>query len=159
MKIENIQKTYEKIQTLKLAKISNEEIKNLLELEISVEEIYKQYEEEQQLKTIDEIVELFNKELKEKNKEWNYHKVFRLIKGEKLPSILVKGKHKININVAEDFIKESKKTKEDYKQECENLKKQIEVLEKKIKRLEAKPKADTPNSRSKSRAVKEEPKK
>lgn len=158
MKIENIQKTIEKIQTLELAKIPNKEIEKILELEISVEEIYKQYQEEQKLKTIDEIVELFNKELKEKNKEWNYHKVFRLIKGEKLPSILVKGKHKINIDVVENFIKESKKTKEDYKEECEALKKQIEVLQKKIKTLEAKQNKDTPTS-GRKRTVKEEPKK
>ncbi len=154
----NIQKTIENIETLKLAKLANKEIEKILELEISVEEIYKQYEEEQKLKTIDEIVELFNKELKEKNKEWNYHKVFRLIKSEKLGSIIVKGKHKINVDVAEDFIKESKKTKEDYKEECEALKKQIEVLQKKIKTLEAKQNKDTtPTGRK--RTVKEEPKK
>ncbi|WP_242296891.1 hypothetical protein [Bacillus cereus group sp. BfR-BA-01326] len=158
MKIMNIQKTIENIETLKLAKLANKEIEKILELEISVEEIYKQYEEEQKLKTIDEIVELFNKELKEKNKEWNYHKVFRLIKSEKLGSIIVKGKHKINVDVAEDFIKESKKTKEDYKEECEALKKQIEVLQKKIKTLEAKQNKDTtPTGRK--RTVKEEPKK
>lgn len=158
MKITNIQKTIENIETLKLAKLANKEIEKILELEISVEEIYKRYEEEQKLKTIDEIVELFNKELKEKNKEWNYHKVFRLIKAEKLPSIIEKGKHKINIDVAKDFIKESKKTKEDYKEECEALKKQIEVLQKKIKTLEAKQNKDTtPTGRK--RTVKEEPKK
>ncbi|GAB6464103.1 hypothetical protein bcgnr5378_65800 [Bacillus cereus] len=137
----NIQKIVEKIETLKMAKIGNEEIKNILELEESVEDIMKKFEEEQKLKTIDEIVEYFNKETK--SEDWSYYKVFRLIKSGKLPSTMVKGKHKINNDDAEEFIGESKKTREDYKEECEALKKQIEVLEKKIETLEKKKKATT----------------
>ncbi len=149
----NIQKIIEKIETLKMAKIGNEEIKNILELEESVEDIMKKFEEEQKLKTIDEIVEYFNKETK--SEDWSYYKVFRLIKNEKLPSTMVKGKHKINIDDAEEFIGESKKTREDYKQECEDLKAQIKVLEEKIKTLEAKQKKTTTRKRT---APKEEAK-
>ncbi|GAB6493150.1 hypothetical protein bcgnr5369_64640 [Bacillus cereus] len=136
----NIQKIVEKIETLKLAKIVNEEIKNILELEESVEDIMKKFEEEQKLKTIDEIVEYFNKETK--SEDWSYYKVFRLIKKGELLSTMVKGKHKINMDVAEEFIGESKKTREDYKEECEDLKAKVKELEEKIKTLEeaAKPK-------------------
>ncbi len=143
----NIQKIVEKIETLKLAKIGNEEIKNILELEESVEDIMKKFEEEQKLKTIDEIVEFFNKETK--SEDWSYYKVFRLIKKGELLSTMVKGKHKINMDVAVEFIGESKKTREDYKEECEALKKQIEVLEKKIETLEKKKKATTTTTRTK----------
>lgn len=153
MKSMNIQKIVEKIETLKLAKIGNEEIKNILELEESVEDIMKKFEEEQKLRTIDEIVEFFNKDTK--SEDWSYYKVFRLIKKGKLDSTLIKGKHKINIDDAEEFIGESKKTREDYKQECADLKKQIEVLEKKIETLEAKQKKTTTRKRT---APKEEAK-
>ncbi|KAB7629985.1 hypothetical protein OCD90_28385 [Bacillus pacificus] len=142
----NIQKIVEKIETLKLAKIGNEQIKNILELEESVEDIMKKFEEEQKLRTIDEIVEFFNKDTK--SDDWSYYKVFRLIKKGNLPSTMVKGKHKINIDDAEEFIGESKKTREDYKQECADLKAQIKVLEKKIETLEAKQKKTTTRKRT-----------
>jgi hypothetical protein len=83
MKVE-INNLIEKIFKLREKGLSDEDIKEILELKVDVDRFISDFEREKDLMTVEQVVEKLKEELGEKKEKFNYHKVLRLVKSGEL---------------------------------------------------------------------------
>ena len=130
--MKNVNEIAEKIFELQKLGANDEQIKELLNLTHSVSEILEKYEQDKDFITVEAIAERFEKEYGKADKDnYYYLKVLRLlkkgdIKGTKESN--VKG-WKVKHSDVEEYIKESKMSKEDWKNYAKKLEKKLAALQ------------------------------
>lgn len=134
-----------KILELQKLGADDEKIADLLSLKASVPAILEQFEKEKAFITVEEIAERFEKEYGKADKaNYYYLKVLRLLKKGEIEGVKesnVKG-WKVKRTAVEQYIEESKMTKEDWKDEAKKYKKLYEELKASIEGQAEKPQED-----------------
>lgn len=136
--MKNIEKIVENIEKLKKAKVPNNEIKSILELESEPDAVLEQYNQQKDHKTVKETAKLLQEGIKKKG-TYNYHKVLRLVREGVLKPIEDKSSNKdgyrFHIDEINRFIEESNMTSDDWKTKVAELEQQLEKLRQENERV------------------------
>lgn len=124
-----LEKIVQKIEAARKEGLSDEKIKGLLDLTAEPKEIIEKFKEEKDLRTVEETAELLKSGI-DKKETFNYHKVLRLVKEEKLQPFGDKTSNKkgyrFHITEIQRFIDEANMTSDDWKNRVSELQKQLE---------------------------------
>lgn len=126
---------FEKIIKMKEMGLSDEDIKEILDLNVDVELFIMSFEREKDLRTVQEVADILKAELGEEKEKFNYHKVLRLIKsGEIKAESKNSNKEGLRIHISEinDFIETRKMTLEDWKKRALAAEAMVESLKEQL---------------------------
>lgn len=143
MKIDD--KKVEHITEMRKTGLDDAKIQEYLDLDTSVEDFLKKYEEEKDLLTVEQAAEYLAKHLKKNNDEktaWNKNKVLRLLdvkRGRQIKPYkdnpAKKEGYKIHVTELERFVKEYKMTTGDWKKQVIALEEENQKLKEELAKL------------------------